>query len=193
MMSLAEIILLSLALAADCFTVALASGMIMRRRAWPTLLRMALLFGLFQALMPLLGWLFIRSMIGWIQAVDHWIAFGLLCYLGVRMIIDAFKEPEERQLNPADLRTQLLLAVATSIDALAVGISMACNGYASLSSLTPPLASIGAVSFLASVAGWLLGERSGAGLAKKIRPELFGGLILIGIGVKVLLQHLFQL
>ena len=190
MMSLAEIILLSLALAADCFTVALASGMVMRRGAWPALLRMALLFGLFQALMPLLGWLLIRGMIGWIQAVDHWIAFGLLAYIGGKMIYDGIRDSEEPAFDPRSLKTELSLAVATSIDALAVGISFACNGYTTLRQISLPALIIGIVSVLMSVAGFLLGARFGSAFTKKVRPEMLGGLILIGIGIKILLEHL---
>lgn len=190
MMSFAEILLIAVALAMDCFTVSIVSGVILRRRVWSTAVRMALLFGLFQALMPFIGWLAIHYFQHSVEAYDHWIAFGLLAFIGIKMIVEAFSEEEESGFNPVLLRTRLALAVATSIDALAVGISMSCSGYDSLSGLPLPLAVIGVVSFILSIAGNLLGVRFGAAVARRIRPELLGGIILIAIGVKILFEHL---
>ena len=118
-----DIWFLAVALAMDCFTVSIAGGIIIKRMVWPITLRMALLFGLFQAAMPLLGWLGISTFSHYLEEVDHWIAFGLLTFLGGRMIRDAFLPAENHSLNPCKLKTQLLLALATSIDALAIGIS----------------------------------------------------------------------
>lgn len=191
MMGLWEILLVALALAMDCFTVSTAGGMIVRRLRWGSLLRMALLFGLFQALMPLLGWLGIHYFQGSLERWDHWIAFGLLLGLGLKMIRDAFAPEDAEHFDPERLRTQLLLAVATSIDALAVGITMSCSGYDRLSTLWGPLGVIGAVSFLMSLAGSLVGERFGDVVSRRFKPELIGGIILIGIGVKILIEHLF--
>jgi putative Mn2+ efflux pump MntP len=109
------------------------------------------------------------------------------------MVWESFSPEEEQHFNPRRLRTQLLLAVATSIDALAVGISFACMGYASLGQLTLPLIIIGAVSFLFSLIGYQLGTRFGRSIAHRLKPELLGGVILIGIGVKILIEHLFGL
>ena len=95
---------------------------------WGITLRMALLFGVFQALMPLLGWLGISNFSHYLEEVDHWIAFGLLAFLGGRMIRDAFLPVEDHSMNPRRFKTQFLLGVATSIDALAIGISFACMG-----------------------------------------------------------------
>ena len=192
MMGLWEILLVALALAMDCFSVSLASGMIVRRLRWGSLLRMALLFGLFQALMPLLGWLGIHYFQGSLERWDHWIAFGMLLLIGFKMIRDAFSPEETNHFDPLLLRTQCLLAVATSIDALAVGISLACTGYERLSQLTLPLVIIGVVSFLFSIVGYQLGARFGHSIARRLKPELFGGVILLGIGIKILVTHIFS-
>lgn len=190
MMNYAEILLIAFALAMDCFTVSVVSGVIMGKNDVRNLLQMAFLFGLFQALMPLLGWVSIHYFQHSVEAYDHWIAFGLLLFIGAKMIRDAFSPEEEAAFNPARIRTQIALAVATSIDALAVGISMSCSGYATLASLPLPLFTIGAVSFILSIAGFLLGVRFGSVVTRRFRPEIAGGIILIAIGVKILLEHL---
>ena len=106
------------------------------------------------------------------------------------MIRDSFRPEEESHTDPQRLQTQLVLAVATSIDALAVGISMAVTGYGTLQSLMAPLAAIGAGSLLFSLAGFMLGITFGAGIRRRLRPELLGGLILLFIGTRILLTHL---
>lgn len=187
----------------DCFTVSIVSGLMDRLTGGQTLCetnrtwglspceawvyRMALLFGLFQALMPLLGWLGIIHFETYIAAYDHWIAFALLAFIGGKMVWESFSPDEEQHFNPRRLYTQLLLAIATSIDALAVGISFALTGYGALSQLTLPLVIIGLVSFLFSIAGYHLGRRFGKPITKRMKPELIGGLILIAIGLKILL------
>ena len=181
--------LIALALAMDCFAVSVVSGVILRRYEWRTVIRMAFFFGLFQALMPLIGWYLTSRFSSYIQAVDHWVAFAMLAFIGGKMVLDSFKE-EETDLHPRKLKAQLALAVATSIDALAVGITYACTGYETLSQLASPLMLIGLVSFLMSVLGFCLGVRFGDVVNKKMRPELLGGLILLGIGVKILVEHL---
>ena len=187
-----DIWFLAVALAMDCFTVSIAGGIIIKRMVWPITLRMALLFGLFQAAMPLLGWLGISTFSRYLEEVDHWIAFGLLTFLGGRMIRDAFLPTENHSLNPCKLKTQLLLALATSIDALAIGISFACMGFRHISMLMAPLVIIGLVSFLLAIVGMLLGVKFGKPIERRLKPELLGGIILIIIGVKVLLSHLFE-
>ena len=234
-MNLLDIILLAVALAMDCFTVSIVSGVVQftvyslrftddysaddsatdsglagkstvrsssarllpegRKNCKPStvnkiILRMAFLFGLFQALMPLLGWLGISHFQAYMEAYDHWIAFGLLGFIGGKMIWESFGDEEEQHFNPNRLRTQLLLAVATSIDALAVGISFACTGFTMLSQLTMPLLIIGIVSFLFSIFGYHLGRRFGKAITRRLKPELFGGIILVLIGLKILLSHL---
>ena len=197
-MSLIDIILLAVALAMDCLTVSIVSGVIevkseeVKSEKW-WIIRMALLFGLFQAMMPLIGWLGISHFQTYMEAYDHWIAFTMLGFIGGRMVWESFDSEEEQHFNPRKLRTQLLLAIATSIDALAVGISFACTGYTAVGQLTLPLIIIGVVSFLFSLIGYRLGARFGRSIAQRLKPELFGGIILIGIGVKILMEHLFGL
>ena len=225
-MSLIDIILLAVALAMDCLTVSIVSGVLVftvdslqftddyingseglaskstvnsKLSARPegalssertVNLRMAFFFGLFQAMMPLIGWLGISHFQTYMEAYDHWIAFGLLAFIGGRMVWESLHPEEEQHFNPRRLRTQLLLAVATSIDALAVGISFACTGYTSVGQLTLPLIIIGAVSFLFSLIGYQVGARFGKSASQRLKPELLGGVILILIGVKILASHL---
>ena len=197
-MSLLDIILLAVALAMDCLTVSIVSGVIevkseeVKDEKW-WIIRMAFLFGLFQAMMPLIGWLGISHFQAYMEAYDHWIAFAMLGFIGGRMVWESFNPDQEQHFNPRRLRTQLLLAIATSIDALAVGISFACTGYTAVGQLALPLIIIGVVSFLFSLIGYRLGARFGRSIARRLKPELFGGIILIGIGVKILMEHLFGL
>jgi len=174
----------------DCFTVSIVNGVLVGRVLWRVVFRTALFFGLFQALMPLLGWLVTSRFAHYVEAYDHWVAFGLLAFLGIRMMLDAGKPIEHHQINPRRLGTQLLQAVATSIDALAVGISMAVMQYPSIRSLLWPLVAIGVGSLLLSAVGYLLGVRFGRRIRHRLKPELLGGLILLFIGVKILLSHL---
>lgn len=187
-----EWLLIAVALAMDCFAVSVVIGVISRPQKLHSLrshLQTAFFFGLFQALMPLLGWLLTHRFSTLIRSVDHWIAFGMLAFIGVRMIVESFR-PGSASLDPASLKTRLGLAVATSIDAAAVGISFACTGYNTVNQLIIPLLIIGFVSFLFSLAGYLLGARFGDIVNKKVRPELIGGLILIAIGIRILVEHL---
>jgi len=183
-------LLIALALAMDCFAVSVVCAVIVRNKAAGLMLRLAFLFGFFQALMPLIGWALTSRFSQQLQAVDHWIAFAMLALIGGKMIADSFKEEEKPSLNPENWKTGLLLAVATSIDALAVGISYACTGYETVGSLGWPLLTIGVVSFLMSILGYLLGYRFGEAVNRKMRPELLGGIILIGIGLRILVEHL---
>ena len=186
-----DIWMLAVALAMDCFTVSIVSGVIVRRWLLGMILRMALLFGLFQAAMPLIGWMATNHFSQQLEAIDHWIAFGLLAFIGGKMIKESFDTAEEeKHFNPRSLNTQLVLAIATSIDALAVGISFACTGYREIEQIAYPLLVIGIVSFLFSLLGYLLGVRFGKSIAHKLKPELLGGIILIVIGVKILITHL---
>lgn len=190
-MNLLDIILLAVGLAMDCFAVSIVAGVMTTQKSlcvW--VLRMAFLFGLFQALMPFLGWIATSHFSEQLEAIDHWIAFGLLAFIGGKMIRESFEPEEEQQFNPTRLRIQLILAVATSIDALAVGISFACIGYHAISMLTTPLLLIGIVSFLFSILGTQLGARFGKTIARRLKPGLLGGIILIVIGIKILLSHL---
>lgn len=187
-MSILEIWLLAVSLAIDCFTVSITSGIILHRIRWGIFLKMAFLFGLFQAAMPFLGWLGASRFNHLIETYDHWIAFALLAFLGIRMIREHFKDEEERSFDPTRMKVILTLAVATSIDALAVGISFAFTGFRTLSSLLYPLTAIGIASFVISLAGSMIGVFFGKRF--NLRVEIFGGLVLIGIGVKILFEHL---
>ena len=189
-MSLFDIILLAVALAMDCFTVSIVSGVIMGSNMWRTILQMSYFFGLFQAAMPFAGWLATALFVQYIETFGHWVAFLMLAFIGGKMIWESFRPSEHHAFNPHSLTTQLLLAVATSIDALAVGISFACTGYTMLSQLTLPLIIIGVVSFLFSIMGYHLGHRFGKPITKLMKPELVGGLILIAIGLKILLSSM---
>lgn len=192
-MDLIDIIFLSIALAMDCFAVSIASGFILRVKAWRIILQLSVLFGLFQAAMPFFGWLGTTYFSHYIEAYDHWVAFAMLAFIGGKMIWESFQPEETHSFNPRRLTTQLLLAVATSIDALAVGISLAMTGYDTLSSLIEPLAWIGAVSFFFGLIGHLLGIRFGRVVSRRLKPELIGGVILLIIGFKILLSHLYDL
>ncbi len=185
-----DLLFLSIALAMDCFAVSVISGMILKGKVWKVILQVSFLFGFFQAFMPFAGWMGTRYFMKYIEAYDHWIAFGLLLLLGLRMIRDSFLPEKEKKFNPRNFKTQLLLAVATSIDAMAVGISFTCMGYHSFSSMVLPLTMIGTVSFFFSITGHLLGIRFGSSLNCRLRPELAGGIILILIGVKILVHDL---
>lgn len=187
-----EIWLLAIGLAMDCLAVSIASGIILKRIQWRPMLVMAFFFGLFQAIMPLLGWLGASTFSHLIESVDHWIAFAILAFLGGRMIKESFKEEDCCQrFNPASLKVVITMAIATSIDALAIGVSFAFLGIKSCSSILYPVGIIGFVSFLMSLIGLIFGIRFGYGIARKLRAELWGGIILILIGTKILIEHLF--
>jgi len=185
-MKVFELIAISLGLSLDAFAVAIASGCAVRR----TLrigyaLRIAACFGLAQMLMPILGWLGGRGVRDAVAAVDHWIAFGLLTFIGGKMIYEAFAlEKAEHRNRPMGMQMLLTLAVATSIDALAVGFSLSMLRVA----IIAPALVIGAITFAMSLAGVFIGERFGHCFENKI--EIAGGLVLIGIGARILWQHL---
>ncbi len=185
-----EVWLMALALAMDCFAVSIASGIIFKKVIWRPMLSMAFLFGFFQALNPLLGWFGTDLCRNIIESIDHWLAFAILGFLGVRMIIESFKEEEKRRFNPRRYKVIFTLAIATSIDALAVGISFSCMGYHTATSLCYPLAVIFFVSFVMSIIGLGVGLKFGNGFAKRLRAEMWGGIILLFIGARVLFEHL---
>ena len=185
-----EVWLMALALAMDCFAVSIASGIIFKKVVWKPMLVMAFLFGFFQALNPLLGWWGTDLCRELIESVDHWLAFGILSFMGVRMIVESFKEEEKKRFNPRRYKVIFTLAIATSIDALAVGISFSCMGYHSVASLCYPLVIIFLVSLVLSIIGLALGLKFGKGFAKRLRVEMWGGVILLLIGGRVLFEHL---
>lgn len=181
--------LMAFALAMDCFAVSIASGIILKQIKWRPILLTASLFGFFQAFNPLIGWIGTDYFKELIESIDHWIAFTILFILGVRMIKESFKEEDEKRFNPESLKVIFTMAIATSIDAFAVGISFSCMGISSLSSLLYPLFAIGATAFTMSLIGLLFGIKFGKKYAEKLHAELWGGVILIAIGAKVLIEH----
>lgn len=187
-MTTVELWLLAVGLAMDCFTVAIASGIYLKRLLWRVVLTTAFFFGLFQGLMPLIGWLGTKHFSYLIERYDHWIAFVLLAFLGGKMLYESFKKEENRHYDLTSLHIILALSVATSIDALAVGISFVCIGYHQLSDILYPIGVIGLVSFLFAGLGFIIGVFAGRRFHFPV--EGIGGIILIFIGCKILYTHL---
>ena len=183
-MGYGALFLIGVGLSMDAFAAAICKGLAMGRIRWRQGAVIALLFGGFQALMPLLGWALGRQFEGYITSIDHWIAFLLLGWIGGKMVWDAFHD--EGDCCPAgfDLREVLMLAVATSIDALAVGVTFAFLQV----DLIPAVTLIGVCTFLLSAAGVKIGHLFG--VKYKSRAELLGGAVLVLIGLKILLEHL---
>lgn len=187
-MDIISLVLTALALAADAMSVSITNGIAVKKLQLPKVLLMALLFGGFQALMPTLGWLLGTSVSKYISAFDHWIAFLLLTFIGFKMIVESFKNDEETvKKDPFSITNLLIMAVATSIDALAVGISFASLAIPG-SELWLGIALIGVITFTLSCLGAFLGKFLG-NMFKK-RAGLIAGIILCLIGLKILLEHL---
>ena len=179
-----SVLLIAVGLAMDAFAVAICKGLAMRKPGVKAILVIGLWFGFFQAVMPVIGSLLGSSFYSYISEYDHWIAFALLALIGANMIREALSGEEEGVDDSIGFRTKLVLALATSIDALAVGISLAMTG----DDIVQSAVMIGVVTFLISAAGVkmgsLVGDRFGS------RAELVGGVILILIGLRILLDHL---
>ena len=179
------VIFLAFGLSFDSFAVSVCSGLNLPQIRFFQAAKMAIFLALFQAFMPLIGWLVGNSMKSLIEPVDHWIAFGLLSLIGGKMIIESFISSEAREIkNPLHIRVILMLSLATSIDALAVGFSFA----AMLDKILIAVFIIGLVTFVASMLGILLGKKTGPKFNRY--AELTGGSILIIIGAKILIEHL---
>ena len=183
-MSFLELLLVAVGLSMDAFAVAVCRGLEMRRIDYRQALLIAVFFGGFQALMPAVGYLLGAGFEHYISSFDHWIAFALLAFIGGKMIWEAVRGGEEEQPQELDLKMLLMMAVATSIDALAVGITFAFLRMDILSSAL----TIGATTFLISFGGVAAGNRFGARYKQK--AEIVGGVVLVLIGVKILLEHL---
>ena len=192
-MSIIELLLIGIGLSMDAFAVSVCKGLGMTKLNKKNAFLIALFFGGFQALMPWLGWFIGSRFQKYIEQFDHWIAFGLLAFIGGQMIYESLKEKEEVETegDQLDIGQLFLMAIATSIDALAVGVSFAFLGIKSCSSILYPAGIIGFVSFFMSLIGLIFGIRFGCGIARKLRAELWGGIILILIGTKILIEHLF--
>jgi len=186
LLSLIVLLLTAAGLAADAFAVSVGKGMHLRAFAWKPALALAITFGAFQALMPVIGWALGSTLAGSIVTYDHWIAFGLLAAIGAKMMWDSRGVTDEgREARPPiRVRELLLLGVATSIDALAVGVSLAFLDV----SITGAAVTIGLVTAALSLLGVWLGHYAGRRLSSC--AELIGGLVLIGIGIKILVDHL---
>jgi putative Mn2+ efflux pump MntP len=176
---------LAIALAMDAFAVALGCGLTLERLTGRHLFRLGFHFGLFQALMPIIGWLAGLTVQEWIESYDHWVAFGLLGFVGGKMIYEAYQDEACRATreDPTRGMSLVMLSLATSIDALAVGLSLAIVGI----SVWFPALIIGLIAGIMTVAGMLLGRRVACSWGRRV--EIVGGLILIGIGLKILWEH----
>ena len=184
-MKLLTITIIALGLAMDAFAVSVASGSTCKDMKIRNVLRIALLFGAFQALMPTIGYLAGLTVRQYIAAYDHWVAFALLGTIGAKMIYESCKiDPASKNRDPSSLPVLLVLAVATSIDALAVGVTLSLLG----SSIVLTAVVIGLVTFIMSYIGVHIGKTVGHFFEGKI--EAVGGVVLIAIGIKIVLEHL---
>lgn len=176
---------IALGLALDAFAVAITLGITSSKPKLQDALTIAGFFGFFQAVMPLIGWSAGSLPENYIVTTDHWIAFTLLCLVGLHMIYESTREKSRRRdIDPFNIYVLLLLSVAESIDALAAGISFAFLDVA----IVRTVLIIGCVTFLLSFVGYLIGDRVGRFLGKRVR--VIGGIILIAIGVRILVEHL---
>lgn len=182
---LAAVLFIAVGLAMDAFAVSVVTGSVYKELHVKHALRMALFFGGFQAVMPVIGFLAGLSVKDYITEIDHWVAFGLLAFVGGKMIYEAFRiESAEKNHDPSNLLILLALSVATSIDALAVGITLSLL----TSAIALAVTLIGLITFGLSFTGVYLGKRFGHFFESRI--EVVGGLILIAIGIKILIEHL---
>lgn len=185
-MEIFTVVLLAIGLSFDSFAVSVCSGLNLPHIRFFQAAKIATFLALFQAFMPLVGWLVGNSIKSLIEPVDHWIAFGLLSLIGGKMIIESLIRSETREIkNPLHIKVILTFSLATSIDALAVGFSFATL----LDQILIAIFIIGAVTFIASMLGILLGKKTGPKINKY--SEIIGGLILIFIGCKILIEHLY--
>ncbi len=182
-MDLLTIVLIAIGLAMDAFAVSIAKGIVISHERRRAAILLASFFGGFQMFMPVIGWYAGLGLKEIIAGVDHWIAFGLLAFIGSKMIYDSTKKDKENTEQTLRIQTLLTLAIATSIDALMVGLSFAFLQ----TSLVEPILLIGIITFLLSILGFYFG--CGIGSLFGSRIKVIGGLILIGIGVRILLEH----
>lgn len=183
-MGFIELLLLAIGLSMDAFAVSVCKGLAMEKINFRKIAIVGIWFGGFQALMPLLGYYLGTTFQQYITQLDHWVAFGLLTLIGVNMIVESQSKEEKKESASLSFKTMLVLAVATSIDALAVGITFAFLDV----NVPAAVAFIGVTTFLLSAAGVKIG--SVFGVKYKSKAELAGGVILILLGVKILIEHL---
>lgn len=183
-MRLWELFLIAIGLSMDAFAVSVCKGLSVKKLRIKHVLLVGLYFGFFQGMMPLLGYFLGSQFQSYIVNIDHWVAFVLLAVIGIGMIREACSKEEEACNDSFDIKTMVLLAVATSIDALAVGVTFAFLQV----QIVPAVCFIGIITFLFSAVGVKIGNVFGA--KYKSKAELFGGIVLILIGLKILLEHL---
>ena len=183
-MNFSEICIIAVGLALDAFAVSLGAGAGNKIANLRGAVRLAFHFGLFQFLMPIVGWYLGIKVAPLVESVDHWIALILLGYVGIKMMMEAFSGEEEIINDPSKGRTLVALSVATSIDALVVGFSLAMIGV----DIWYPSSIIGIITALLSIFGIYMGKKLGTKFGKKM--EFIGGLIIVGMGIKILIEHL---
>lgn len=183
-MGLFELLILAIGLSMDAFAVSICKGLSMKKMNWKNAGLAGIYFGSFQAIMPMIGYLLGKQFEGMIQSIDHWIAFALLALIGLNMIKEAKSNDEEEVNDSFDIKTMTILAIATSIDALAVGVTFAFLNV----QIVPAVSFIGVTTFTFSVLGVKIGNVFGT--KYKSKAEISGGVILILIGLKILVEHL---
>lgn len=183
-MHISELLLIAVGLAADAFAVSVSNGLVIRHLRLKDALKFGLFFGFFQMLMPLIGWGAGRLFSDYVTAFDHWVAFILLGYIGAKMVIDSLRG-EDAATGDTCFKTMLILAIATSIDALAAGVTFAFMKM----NIWFAVSVIGGITFFLSALGVLIGKRVGEKLGGK--AQLLGGILLIAMGIKILTEHLF--
>lgn len=198
-MDFISVFFIAIALAMDAFSVAITSGIIFKKIHIWGMIKTGLFFGAFQFIMPCIGYFLGSAFSSFITAFDHWIAFALLGFIGGKMLYEAIKGEEDENMegkNPLDNKLLTMLAIATSIDALAVGVTFATMGMDVVGAVTfarltllAAAAIIGIVAFVLSAAGVFIGGKCGNLFGNK--AEILGGIVLIGIGIKILVEHLF--
>jgi manganese efflux pump family protein len=190
-MEIITLLLLAFGLSFDSFAVSVSSGLILPGIRFYKACIIAFSLAFFQGLMPMLGWFAGLTVRDQLAHIDHWIAFGLLALLGLKMIFESFKPEEERYgFNPLKPTVLLTMSLATSIDALIVGVSFAFIQEPNTIAMVLPVIIIGGVTFIISMLGILFGKKAGMKLGK--RMEMLGGFILIAIGLKILVEHLWM-
>ena len=179
-------IFIAIGLAMDCLAVSISCGLTLKDFNKLDALRLGIFFGGFQSGMALLGWIGGIGLAEFIKSIDHWIAFVLLLLIGCKMIYEAIRgDDDEKNFNVRNLKVLIILSIATSIDALAIGVTFALLNF----SIVFPIIIIGIISFLFAILGSYLGDKLGHLIGRRI--EIVGGTILISIGLKIIIEHLF--
>jgi putative Mn2+ efflux pump MntP len=186
MSGIIQILLISVSLAMDAVSVSIAGGTKAQNSKLAHAFKVAAFFGVFQAIMPIIGWAMGEALQGFISTINYWIAFTLLGAIGIKMIHEALQDEPTEKRNILDTKTLFVLAIATSIDALVVGVTLNVLQVPFVVSIL----TIGVVTFILSFVGFLFGKQLGVVFGKKI--EIFGGLVLIALGIKILFDHILH-